>query len=51
MNEPWNVDVGRELENQVHVVSHDPELDQSSPVTQGDLRQHTTQELRCSRVD
>src|SRR5439155_23258600 len=51
LNEPWNVDVGRELENQVHVISHDPELHQSSPVTQGDLRKHTTQERRRSGVD
>jgi len=42
LNEPCNVDVGRELENQVHVVSHDPELDLSGSVTPGDLGKHAT---------
>ncbi|HXL08309.1 MAG TPA: hypothetical protein VN964_15415 [Gemmatimonadales bacterium] len=42
MNEPWNVDLGRELQNQVHVVAHDAERDQSRAVAPGDLGKHAT---------
>ncbi len=40
LNESRDVHVGRELENQVHMVTHDPEIDYASSVTARDLGKH-----------
>ncbi len=48
LDESWDVCVRRQLENQVDVVAHDPDIDHPRSVAPRDLRQHAAQK-RCGR--